>query len=552
MWVSVISKLNVINRFSLGQKLFAMFALVLTFATLQSFYGLFELRQINSKTHELQHRWLPAVTHASDMNTHLANFRIAQLQRIAAESDEAKQGFDKEMAAVLEQFNESNAEFVKNISTEDQKALHTSFIEQWTQYQGLYKKSLSLANESKVQEAKAVLTTEMQPVFAQASSTLVTLVQINKFGAHQTNEASAVLYGNSVKVLVVSGGLMMLVCGYLAWQFARNLARRVGGASLALQAMADGELSQDVRVLGNDEVDRLLGSLRRLNGTLRDVVRGVRTNAEGVAHASTRMLGDSSDLARRSDARAEAITETAATMAQLGATVRQNADGAKRANLLALGASTLAAEGGTVVGEVVTTMKGIDESSKRIAAIIGVIDSIAFQTNILALNAAVEAARAGEQGRGFAVVASEVRVLAQRTAEAAREIKTLINASVERVGHGSALVDRAGATMNQLVNSIAEVATMLNEAAASSMQQSEGVNQVATAVAQMDSATQQDAAMVATSTQAASHLQSQAMVLVNSVALFKLGDAALPSAVAAPAVAVASAASQKAPSLTLA
>jgi methyl-accepting chemotaxis protein len=311
---------NVLRRMSLGQKLFAMFALVLAFATAQSGYGLYELRQINLRTNELQLKWLPAVTHASDMNTHLANFRIAQLQRISADSDDAKQHFDKEMSAVLEQFNESDAEFVKNISTDDQKALHGSFSELWAQYQKLYKKSLALANDNRVQDAKLVLAAEMQPVFAQASSTLVTLVQINKFGAHQTNEASAALYDNGVKFLVGSGALMMVVCSWLAWQFARNLARRVGGASRALQAMADGELDHTVQVTGHDEVEQLLGTLQRLNSTLRDVVSSVRSNAEGVAAASTRMLTDSGGLAQRSDARAEAITQTAATMAQLGTT----------------------------------------------------------------------------------------------------------------------------------------------------------------------------------------------------------------------------------------
>jgi methyl-accepting chemotaxis protein len=522
-------KMKLIDRLSLRQKLFAMFALVLTFATAQSFYGLFELRQLNSKTNELQLKWLPAITYASDMTTHLANFRIAQLERIAAEADEAKQGFDKELAAVLEQFNESSSEFVKNISTEDQKALYASFSELWAQYQALYKKSLALADENKLEEAKALLTTEMQPVFTQASSTLVTLVQINKFGAHQTNEASAALYSKSVKVLVASGAVMMLACSFLAWQFARNLAKRLGGASTALQAMSDGVLDQELQVTGHDEVDELLVSLQRLNGTLRDVVRGVRGNAEDVAAASSRMLADSDDLAQRSNERAEAITETVATMAQLDATVRQNADGAKRANGLALSTSKLAAAGGQVVSEVVTTMKGIDDSSKRIAAIIGVIDSIAFQTNILALNAAVEAARAGEQGRGFAVVASEVRVLAQRTAVAAREIKTLISASVERVGHGTALADRAGVVMTQVVNSISEVAAVLHEATESSTQQIDGVAQVASAVAQMDSATKQDAALVTTNNQAASQLQAQAQVLVNSVALFRLGNELTPA-----------------------
>jgi methyl-accepting chemotaxis protein len=526
-------RLDPFARLSLGQKLFSMFALVLLFATAQSAYGLFELRQMNQQTNEMQLKWLPAVTHASDMNTYLADFRIAQLQRINTDTDEAKRGFDKQMAAVLEQFDESNAEFVKNIRTEDQKALHASFTELWKNYLALYKKALAMADDNHVLEAKAMLNTEMRPMFEQASSTLVTLVQVNKFGAHQANEASSRLYSNAVIFLVGSGAVMMIICSFLAWRFARSLAARVGRASAALQSMSGGALDQEIQVSGQDEVGQLLGALQRLNGMLRDVVSGVRLNAQGVAAASTRMLEDSNDLAQRSESRAEAITETAATMAQLGATVRHNADGAKRANLLAAKTSKLATDGGAVVGEVVATMKDINDASQRIAAIIGVIDSIAFQTNILALNAAVEAARAGEQGRGFAVVATEVRVLAQRTAEAAREIKTLINASVERVGHGSALVDRAGNTMGQVVHAIGEVALMLDEAATSSVQQSEGVNQVGAAVTQMDHATQQDVQLVSTGAEAARELQLQAHRLVDSVAIFSLGETypgqALPS-----------------------
>jgi methyl-accepting chemotaxis protein len=513
-----------LDRLSLGQKLFAMFALVLAFATVQSGYGLYELRQMNHQTHEMQHKWLPAVAHASDMNTHLASFRIAQLQRVSADTDDAKRAFDKELATVLEQFEESSAEFVKNISTEDQKTLHSSFVALWTQYLALHKKALAMANDNHAQEAKAALNTEMRPIFEQASGTLVTLVQINKFGAHQANEASAKMYAHGFTFVAASGALMMLVCSLVAWKFARSLSSRVSRASGALQAMSDGALDQDIAVTGQDEVGQLLAALQRLNVTLRNVVTGVRHNAEGVATASTRMLNDSNGLARRSEARAEAITETAATMAQLGETVRHNAHSAKQANLLAVSTSKLATDGGSAVGEVVATMKEINASSQRIAAIIGVIDGIAFQTNILALNAAVEAARAGEQGRGFAVVAAEVRVLAQRTAEAAREIKTLIHASVERVTHGSSLVDRAGSTMNQVVQSIGEVARMLGETASSSEQQSAGVNQVGAAVAQMDHSTQQDAQLVATGAEAARELQLQAHRLVASVAVFSLGE----------------------------
>jgi methyl-accepting chemotaxis protein len=523
--------LPILQRLTLGQKLFAIFGLVMCFASAQSFYALYELRETNKQTHELQVKWLPAVTFASDMNTHFANYRIAQMGHVFAATDEAKAASTKDMASAMEQFTEGHTEFVKHINTDDQRALHETFNQLFKQYMGLTERLAKLEAEKKTDEANLFLGTEMRTVFDKASTTLVTLVQINKFGAQQANEVSDNLYTMAVKVLAGTGALMMVLCGVIAWRFSRSVSLRVQHANTTLQAMAAGVLDRNVQTAtplalpqGHDEVGQLLGSLDSLNGTLRSIVRGVRHNAEAVAEASTRMLEDSSDLSVRSEIRAEAITETSATMEQLGVTVSLNADNAKEANRLASGASQLASAGGAVVGEVVSTMKGINESSRRIADIIGVIDSIAFQTNILALNAAVEAARAGDQGRGFAVVATEVRSLAQRSAAAAREIKTLINASVDRVGHGSKLVDQAGTTMSEVVQSISQVAQMLTETAANSREQSDGVAQVGTAVAQMDRETQHDAVLVANGAKAAHDLQAQAHQLVDAVAVFQLGD----------------------------
>jgi methyl-accepting chemotaxis protein len=269
-------------------------------------------------------------------------------------------------------------------------------------------------------------------------------------------------------------------------------------------------------------VAQLLRAMSAMKDNLARIVTSVRTNSEHVASASAQISQGNNDLSSRTEEQASALEQTAASMEELSSTVRLNADNAVQANQLAKSASAVAATGGEVVGQVVDTMRGINDSSKKIVDIIGVIDGIAFQTNILALNAAVEAARAGEQGRGFAVVAAEVRTLAQRSAGAAKEIKSLIADSVERVGAGSALVDRAGLTMQEVVSAISRVTDVVGEISAASSQQSAGVSQVGEAVVQMDQTTQQNAALVEQAAAAAESLKMQAQQLVDAVAVFKL------------------------------
>jgi methyl-accepting chemotaxis protein len=337
-----------------------------------------------------------------------------------------------------------------------------------------------------------------------------------------TRAATAAQRATTISLVVMLVVCALGIAGAVA--FSRSVVNPLDNAVRVSQAVASGDLTMAKPIEGKDEIALLLNALHTMQTSLSRVVSNVRNNAHSVASASTEIAQGNNDLSARTEQQASALEETSASMEELNSTVQANADNARQANQLAVSASSVAVQGGDVVAEVVATMKGINDSSKKIADIIGVIDGIAFQTNILALNAAVEAARAGDQGRGFAVVASEVRGLAQRSAEAAKEIKGLIHASVERVEQGTMLVDKAGATMTEVVASIRRVTDIVGEISAASTEQSLGVAQVGEAITQMDQATQQNAALVEQSAAAADSLNVQAQQLVDAVAVFRLSQ----------------------------
>jgi len=381
-----------------------------------------------------------------------------------------------------------------------------------------------LVEKGQIDEARTLMRTETLPALDALQVPISTLLELQKKIVVASSEQVGASIAAARIEMVAVGVLAAILCIGMGWWLTRSITRPLIEAVQVARTVAGGDLSSHIAVGSADETGQLMQALKDMNASLVGIVREVRSGTETIASASGQIASGNLDLSARTEEQASSLEETASSMEELTGTVKQNADNARQANQLAVTASDIALKGGAVVSKVVSTMGSINESAKEIVDIIGVIDGIAFQTNILALNAAVEAARAGEQGRGFAVVAAEVRNLAQRSAAAAKEIKTLIGNSVEQVEIGSRLVDQAGSTMAEIVDSVKRVTDIMGEITAASQEQTSGIDQINQAITQMDDVTQQNAALVEEAAAAAAALEEQAAALARVVGVFTIGE----------------------------
>jgi methyl-accepting chemotaxis protein len=527
------------NNLSIRTKLLGGFIILLAIAILQSMLSLYRLSDVNDKATNIADNWLPNVKQLGNVSSDLGAARVELLKLLLVENPTAVDGIEADMKKVVANLDNHRAEYAKSFSGDEEKNLYLQFDGELKAALALNPQLFEMMRQMRTDEARALGAGDVAKLYAKADATLDTLVELSAKGAAQARDDVASTYASGRTVLI--GSLLVMIAIGLTGGvvMSKKLTAAASEAVVAAEKIADGDLTHPIPHAGGDEMGKLLESLTKMQGKLRGIVSGVRMNAENVATASSEISQGNHDLSARTEQQASALEETAASMEELSSTVKQNADNAREANQLAMKASTVAISGGEVVNRVVETMKGINDSSKKINDIISVIDGIAFQTNILALNAAVEAARAGEQGRGFAVVAAEVRSLAGRSADAAKQIKTLISTSVQRVEDGSKLVDQAGVTMQDVVASIKRVTDIMGEISSASAEQSAGVNQVGEAITAMDQATQQNAALVEQSAAAAESLKVQAGELVNAVAVFKLAPGEQPVVSAPPALKVA-------------
>lgn len=508
------------------------FALVTCLTLALGSISLWQMRQMDASTQAVVQHAMPSVVDVGNLRTLWNRLRRAEAGILNVNSVAEVEGYVAQIQKILEeiQANERSFEALQRDAQERQLMEHYQKLRQ--QFLVEQQNFLKLARDKdySVQDGDLLLGDAVtnfyvgtaEPIFVPLVEGLGQLAALSR--AHADTAKQDVTRSFQFAVVWVLAGMVLsaVVAAVLGWLIARAVTVPAKQAVRAARSISEGDLTQEIPLGGRDEMGGLLQELATMRNNLERVVSRVRSNADGVAMSSEQIAMGNTDLSSRTEEQASALQQTAASMEQMSSTVRHNADSALQANQLAINASTVAARGGVVVGQVVSTMKDIDTSSQKIADIIGVIDSIAFQTNILALNAAVEAARAGEQGRGFAVVAGEVRALAGRSADAAKEIKHLIGESVQRVAQGSSLVAQAGATMNEVVTAIGQVSDLVGEISAASKEQSQGVGQVSDAVAQMDQTTQQNAALVEESAAAAEGLKRQAQELVEAVSSFKV------------------------------
>ncbi len=488
---------------------------------------------------------------ASEKNTQASLMKSAMLETGIAMRNIGLQGdvglMQVEENKVREQrklYDGARAKLATLGLSESEKALLANISKVDGDVDAAFKEAMGQVLAFNSEGAAKVIATRIDPLNKKTLADINKLLDLQHVAQQSFMDGSLAADARLMTVLLILGGVAVAIGAWCAVFITRSITQPLSGALAVAQKVAAGELTSRVVVEGQDETSALQQALKDMNDSLVQTVSNVRSGTETITVASREIASGNADLSARTENQASSLEETASSMEELTSTVKQNADNARQANQLAVSASSVAEQGGKVVAQVVDTMGSIKDSSRKIVDIIGVIDGIAFQTNILALNAAVEAARAGEQGRGFAVVATEVRNLAQRSAGAAKEIKGLIGDSVDKVDAGSRLVDEAGQTMGLIVTSIRQVADIMGEITAATQEQSHGIEEVNQAIAQMDQMTQQNAALVEEAAAAAESMQGQAQMLADAVSIFKLGGeiqvpAVVQAVVAAPAKALA-------------
>src|SRR5476651_2723662 len=522
----------------LATKLALAFASVLVLTTAVGVFSIVQLAKVNQTANELSSRWMPSIRVVEDIKSQIARVRTRELQYIISSEQADMDKYDQVIAKDLADLAKMQAEYNQLLVTPEEKALYADFQAMWQRYMAEDAKIRAAARLNDDATAKTLIRGESNKLIVSLRGQVDKLVKLYGDGGIEAARSGDARYTLSRLWIIVllAGSVALGALGALlitAW-----LVKRLGGepdyAVEIATRIAARELSVEVHTAPGDH-SSLLYAMRTMRDSLADIVGQVRGATDTIASASDQIAAGNLDLSARTEQQASSLEQTAASMEELTSTVKQNADSARQANALAVSASEIAQKGGMVVSQVVDTMGSINASARKIVDIIGVIDGIAFQTNILALNAAVEAARAGEQGRGFAVVATEVRNLAQRSAAAAREIKGLITDSVDKVEAGSRQVALAGATMAEVVGSVRRVTDIMGEISSAGEEQRAGIAQVHDAVAQMDQVTQQNAALVEQAAGAAEALQEQAAELAQVVHIFNLD--APSSAAAAPRMA---------------
>jgi len=523
------SKLKISTRLSVS------FGLIIVLLAMVAFVSISRIRNINASTEKiLNDRYVKVMlsnTMQSEVNIQARLLSIAIIG--ANDADEVSSSVTKIQASIKKN-TELLARLKTMINTPKGQELLQAVMSSRESYARTRDANIKLLQEGKSETAGIFLLTQLRYPQEKFLTALAAMASFQE-SLMESEGKQAAADGRMAIILTLSLSIAATAIAMaLAILISRSISRPIAEAVKVAQRVAAGDLSVSIDARGNDETGQLLRALKEMNDNLQGIVARVRHGTDAIAHGSREIASGNMDLSSRTEQQASSLEETASSMEELTSTVKQNGENARQANQMAQSASSVASKGGQVVVEVITTMDSINASSKKIVDIISVIDGIAFQTNILALNAAVEAARAGEQGRGFAVVATEVRNLAHRSASAAKEIKILIDDSVHQVSLGSTLVNQAGSTMEEIVNSVRRVTDIMAEITSASNEQEAGIEQINQAITEMDAVTQQNAALVEEAAAASEALQDQAGILAEAVSVFKL-DGTQALAPAAPA-----------------